>query len=397
MKQCPHCKGKHEETSCLFWLKAKAQTKIKSLALTDSLNGSAPAPFLGHYGYPNISVGILSLPEYSNSPWIYDAPKKWAEQSYNIEQIVDLRTSLLNSRIILNVKNNTKFLDLIQEVAMAKNNSAEVEIKLEKPPKLTNHLDPYSAPHGPKALLKKAELTNNPNISAKIEKVVYDTDLKAQEAINYLYKKNIEESALSRLLSVGILGIKKNRKLVPTRWAITAVDDQLGKQVISQIKENSLTEYQAFFGSYLGNYYLILLIPDMWSYELFEIFVPTNSVATDYEGVNGRTNYSEACTGGYYTVRLATAEKLKEIKKQASILVFRFITEEYTLPLGVWVTREATRKTMNQKPITFSSKELMIAYATALAKKKFSYDLSILLKKSWLLKNIQTQKRLVDF
>ncbi|MCH7783699.1 hypothetical protein IID62_11605, partial [candidate division KSB1 bacterium] len=44
-------------------------------------------------------------------------------------------------------------------------------------------------------------------------------------------------------------------------------------------------------------------------------------------------------------------KKLNEIKKQGSVLALRFITGDYTLPLGVWVTRESARKSMQSKPI----------------------------------------------
>ena len=90
-------------------------------------------------------------------------------------------------------------------------------------------------------------------------------------------------------------------------------------------------------------------------------------------------------------------EKLKEIKKQASVLALRFITDEYTMPLGVWCTREAARKAVANKAIEFSSKELLINYAKALIKKKFGYNVEYILKNSILLKNIKEQKKLQQF
>jgi len=108
-------------------------------------------------------------------------------------------------------------------------------------------------------------------------------------------------------------------------------------------------------------------------------------------------NYAENCAGGYYTVRLAISEKLMELRRQASVLALRFITDEYTLPLGVWVTREATRKAFQKRPTTFSSKELMMTYAKHLVKYKFGFDLELLLKRSWLLKETGKQQRLDKF
>jgi len=147
------------------------------------------------------------------------------------------------------------------------------------------------------------------------------------------------------------------------------------------------------------------MFPDIWSYELFETYIPNERTnirgsidfMTDYEDYKGRKNYADNCAGGYYSVKLAILEKLQSMKRQASVLTFRFITEEYSVPLGVWVTREATRKALGNKPIEFSSKELMLKYASAIVKKKFAYDADNLLKQSILLRNMKHQKKLAQF
>ena len=130
--------------------------------------------------------------------------------------------------------------------------------------------DSYVAPMGPHAAVDNIDITSNSKVHTKVDKVVDDIDLKSGEAMHYLYGHGFDENFLSRILSVGNLGVGKNRKLVPTRWSITAVDDTLGKDAIKEIKEHNSAEFSAYFGGYLGNYYLILMFPDVWSYELFE-------------------------------------------------------------------------------------------------------------------------------
>ncbi|MDD5087089.1 MAG: hypothetical protein PHV16_05040, partial [Candidatus Nanoarchaeia archaeon] len=177
------------------------------------------------------------------------------------------------------------------------------------------------------------------------------------------------------------------------------------KQLISEIKDFKTGDYLVFFGSYLGNYYLILCFPEPWSYELFETYMPKTSwnvdeninFMTDYESYYGRKTYAENCAGGYYAARLAIAEKLANMKRQSSVLALRFITGDYAVPLGVWVVREAARKAMNNRPIEFSSKELMLKYTEALIKKKFGYDANKILKNSILLKELKNQKKLNSF
>ena len=149
-----------------------------------------------------------------------------------------------------------------------------------------------------------------------------------------------------------------------------------------------------------------MFFPDVWGYELFETFankkenpwsVQGNSYATDYETFKGKKDYAEETAGGYYAARLPIMEYLKKKKRQSSVLVLRFITEEYWAPLGVWVCRESVRKALKSNPIEFDSREYMLKYAYALSKKKFGYDIEIMMKKSKILNIMKTQRKLTQF
>lgn len=403
---CVKCKGRKfcGRTICPIIAKSEAMFKVKELAKKDFF-GSSPAPFVGHYGYPYVNVGILSPPEIREDAWIFDAPRQWAKENFEIPSIVDYRSALINSRFKVLVKEKSdKFLELSQEIGMA-SKPVDVEINLEKKPFLKLDFTPELAPMGPKGKLKRARATENPKIHTKVDKVVSDTDLKSTDAMIYLYKNEFDENFLSRILSTGTLGFKKNRKLVPTRWSITCVDSTLGNNFVKKIKDYQVSDFQLYFGGYLGNYYVIMFFPEIWSYELFETYAPKASwntskdvqFATDYEPYEGRKVYAEECAGGFYATRIVLTEKLKQMKRQASVLALRFITEEYYVPLGVAIVREATRKAMNSKPITFPSKEAMINYTKTLVKDKFNMDVDKILKYSILLKNVRTQKKLFSF
>lgn len=383
--------------NCPICAKAYSQIKIKNLIVKENFSTEGIAPFIGRYGYPEINIGILAPPEETNETWLYDAPRYWSYKNFQIPKIVEFRSSLINSREKMSIRKRDNFLELNQEISMA-SEPVDMDINLKDKPKFRITYDSLMAPTGPYAELKKAKLTENPKIDTKVQKVHYDTDLKANDAMIYLYENNFDENFLSRILSVGNIGIKANRKLVPTRWSITATDDMLGKHLIKKIKDyNEINGYYAFFDGYLGNYYLMLCFPEVWSYELFETHISSPRFMTDYEPYSGRKYYAENTAGGYYTVRLAILEKLNEMKRQGSVLALRFITGDYTLPLGVWVTRESARKAMSSKPIEFSSKELMLEYARKLVKKKFGCDADIQLKQSILLKNIKHQPKLEKF
>ena len=370
--------------------------------------GSAPAPFIGRFGYPCVNIGILS-PQFVGDMSEYDSPRIWREHSAAIGEIATKRYGLVNSRTTWNIKDvhqgNGRFFDIVQEVGMAKK-AVDVEVSLTKPPTLSLTTEKEIIPFGPASMVRKARLTENTTVDSRVEKMVSDTDLKAAPALASLYKKGFEENTLSKLISVGNLGLKQNRKLVPTRWSITAVDDTIGKQLIAEIKDFPIGEYSCYFGGGWGNYYVLLFFPEIWSYELFETYLASDvnpwskrgyMYSTDYEEYNGRKTYADETAGGYYACRLPVLEKLKELKRQGTVLALRFITSEYNIPLGVWVCREATRKSLAEKPLIFASEDEMLSYAINLIQNRFQFDLHILLKESRLLKQKKQQAKLTDF
>ena len=379
-----------------------ALNRVKPRLPKEDFVSSAPSPFVGRFGYPDINLGILTTPEVSDSAWKYDAPKFWSENNFQIPELVGLRAELINSRFKVNVKKVDDVIYSVQEIALARR-PVDVEVHTDKPPKVLFRQDSFLAPTGAAADLKKFDITSNPKVLPVVQKFHYDTDCRSAEALSSLFRKGVDESALTRMLSVGAFGLKKNRKLVPTRWSITATDDTLGKDLLKKVRDFKESDHLSFFGGYLGNYYLILFFSGIWSFELFEMYVSQKDLSkgdvefsSDFEGFEGRKSYAESCAGGYYANRLGVLEKLSGMKRQAGVLALRFITDEYILPLGVWICRQSTRKALKNKPLEFASGELMLLYAEKLAKRKFGFDLKPLLARSKLLRTFK-QKRLSEF
>ncbi|OIO64760.1 hypothetical protein AUJ68_05300 [Candidatus Woesearchaeota archaeon CG1_02_57_44] len=367
---------------------------------SNHIDSVSPAPFVGHQGYPKVNVGLLSPPTLPDAPELLDAPREWAQRQYGISQVVNIRTSLVNARQRMDIgaANPSPTLQTAQEIALAFR-PPEVDIAIAKP-HLSHSFSQFAAPVGPTAEWKQADIGNT-RLDQALEQAYYDTDLLASDAIATLWHKGRDETQIARAMSVGTLGKGDARKLVPTRWSITAVDDTLGKQLLNDVRVlEHQKEHLAFFGSHLGNHYLVLLLPGSFCYELYEISVSKaygfGQYNTDFEPFEGRKSYAQNTVGGYYAARLSILEQLKAMNHQAGVLCLRFITDEYEAPLGVWVVREAARNAMQAAPLRFTERKLLFNYAQAVAQRKFSFDVSNILKDCLLLRQ-STQAKLSQF
>ncbi len=362
---------------------------------------SPPEIFVGRYGYPNINTGILSPQQYGDTE-SFSFPELWYKNNFNISEILDLRGKLIYSRFKTNIKSqNNRFKDLMKEISMA-DKHVDTEIFLKKIPKQDIKLNREIPIIGNPAPLQKARLESNPHIHKKVDYLVSDTDVKSKIAIQELYKSKIQASSIIKILSAGLLGIGTRRKMVPTRWSITATDDVISKFLLDKIRYYpEISEIQLFHGYYVGNHYEFLLLPDKFSFEVIETYFsgstwnPTNqiSLAKDYEGFNGRKKYASNVTGAYYTARLALCEYLEKIKRQASCFVMREERPEYNAPLGVGILRELSRNIFSKKPERFDN----ISDALKTSEKRLKLNVNLFKNNSWLLKEYGKQKRLSEF
>ena len=315
---------------------------------------SPPSVFIGSHNYPKVNTGVLS-PQQQTDSQLMDSPNKWYSENYSIEKVASLRTSLVNSKTRMNVKENDNFLENTREIAMAQK-PVDIEVNLSKRPKASIS-GGRAAPVSASGDISRFELGENPTVARKVEKAFYDTDLKAEKGVKELYSKGVDNYKIQQSLSTGMLGEEKNRELVPTRWSITATDDMISKKLRNRVKHYSqIDKIEYYQNSYVGNDFHVFLIPGKWEYELME-FKRSGSVwnsakntyiAQNYEPYSGRTSYAEQTAGAFYATRLGIMEYLNERKKQAKALVLRDVTPDYWAPLGVWVIRETVRNAFTE-------------------------------------------------
>ncbi len=326
-----------------------SRLRVKNLS-----GASPPSVFVGQHGYPKVKVGPMTPPLHGDTT-ILDSPEKWIGK--NIEEIASYRLSLV--RGVCNVNINTiseRYVESLQELAMA-NRPAESELLFDKIPaidieqKKNFGFDADSAPYGLIAPLKTFKTSSSLSVDRRIEDAFYDRDMLATQAVANLYHQGVEVSKINRILSMGMLGIQKNRKLVPTKWSISATDDIISSELTKEIESHqSIDFFEVYRYAHLGNHYSIILIPyNIWTFEMQEAWIDDNGnlgMGADFEDSIGGLNHHPSIAGAYFAARLSISEYLYKINRKAAVITLREIHPQYVIPVGVWQIREGIREAL---------------------------------------------------
>ncbi len=332
----------------------------RDLQATNLFGASPPSAFVGSWGYPKVLVGPLVPPVRGEDTSILDASESWL--SYELAEILRFRLSLVRgkaARRASEARMPDSILSTVQEAAMAAK-PVDTEMWFTKKPSLVSPFSARAPPSGPSADVSKIDLASNPSVPRRVDDLVSDTGVRAGEAVADLYDHGISQSQITRIFSVGLLGMKDRRKLVPTEWSITAVDDILAKQLADEVRAAPwISEFEVTSASGLANNVAILLFPQAFMFEALEAWnLGANPMpAHDHEFAGGRTRYPDQIAGAYHATRLPVLEALAARRRQAGAIVFMEVYEDW-VPLGVWRYRELARAALRKRPARFPSMDL---------------------------------------
>jgi len=352
---------------------------------------SRPFNLVCEHSYPNLYIGPGLYDDFSLAK--ESKPANWIKtQISKIEQERSKEIFSFKSCNKLDAYSPKNELLDIQLITQAED-TAELELELAK---RKNYIkDDITGISNYSYNINKLKVVSNIKVPAPIDRVVNDTDMKAIDGMVSLYNKLDDVYKIEQLLSVGLLGVRKNRVLVPTRWAITSVDDTIGRNIIDKIKQNTtIDKYELYHFEFYKNKFYIILIPMNWGFEQIEDGSSDNMTCIDFEINEPRKEYAYSVAGGYYASRLEIAKSLDNRKKMARVVVFRDIDMTYKSK-GVWVVRETVKETMTKQPILFDSIDNLLVYLDK--ELKIKHGSKFWSDKSNLLKDIKHQRRLSDF
>jgi DNA repair protein NreA len=386
---------------CPLLLRYHAFERTLPMVPGTELSGSSPPGlFVGRFGYPRVSFGPLLSPEHGSTE-LLDTPEQWVGRS--VAEVVGFRTGLIRGTSPIRVTDAEKPIPLLEELQLLglSAEAVESETRFRRPPRGHITLSDSAPPFGPSAPIEHLRLDIR-RVDPHLDRLSSDTAANARTAVTELYTRGVRVSRIQRAFSVGTLGRRGRRKLVPTRWSITAVDDVLSKENLNRVRQlPELGEILAYRLTALDNRWVIVLLPGIWRYESVEAWYPETLwnpspsqiiLMGDHEGHHGRTTYA-SIGGCYYAARLAASEALLRLGRQAGVVVLREVHPGEILPLGVWNVREHARAAFQEPPERLASH----AELSELLRSTFSIPLERWLAQSAVLHETRTQRRLDDW
>ena len=361
---CIQCRGAKllcGKSRCPILVRWDSMMKTAPMIDRFELDGaSPPGVFVGRFGYPKVFVGPLVPPIHGDTQ-ILDSPESWV--GHPMEDIVRFRSTLVRGmhRVhVQDVDRGGRIVDQTRELALG-TLPADVEVGFTRKPHSRVVLDDNVQPFGPSAPLGRLDI-GNLRVDPNLDRASSDTDLRAKEAVLDLFDHGLPVSKIQRAFSVGAFGLEKNRRFVPTRWSITAVDDAIGKDLRESVKTHPLiNEIRVYEAIGYDDRFLVVMLPRPWRYELIEAWYPNtlwNPIGRDivlfgdHEGFEGRTTYA-SIGGCYYAARLAIGEALDRERRQAATVILRETHPGYIMPVGVWNVREHVREALRRPPKLF--------------------------------------------
>lgn len=401
--RCAFCKGSKMlcgKDRCPVLARFYSTSRVR--ARTDRLDldgASPPSVFVGQFGYPKVFVGPM-IPPFHGDTSLLDTPERWV--GLPIEDIIEFRSTMVRGMHTVGVSDvdtSDKIVERTRELALARS-PPETVAEFSKKPYGRLTLDDDAEPFGPSAPLRKFDISNV-RFDQRLEKVFYDTDLLAKDAVVSLYSDGALISGIQRAFSVGAFGVGKRRKFVPTRWSITAVDSLLGLHMLETTKTYPcIGEYRVYETVSLDNRWAILMMPSSWRYELIEAWYPKTAwnpdseriaIMSDHEFFDGRKTYA-SIGGCYYSARMAVNELLQRERRQAGVCIMRESHPGYILPVGVWNVRENVRAALRSEPRRFSSINDALMHVSSV----MDIPMSRWIRNSAVLKDALYQRRIDD-
>lgn len=363
---CTRCKGYKRLCGlprCPILDKFRAQARVVSSISGEELQGYTPPSMLvGEQGYPRVNVYLLLPPGASmEESRLHEDPIGWSLSKTPLARIIEYRGGMVGAGLRVYARDPWMLYEKEISLAVASTRPVDTEARLKRMPLPRLRFDGLTKPLGPTAPARDVRVSGSPKLHSRLEKRIWDDTL-SSEAVVDLYRSGVDVYTIQRAFSAGLFGRLRNRRLVPTRWSITAVDDIISRDLRREIRDyNIVNDTMVFHTSYLGNRFTIIVMPGEGSFEWIEAWHPAGLWTAGartvtrfrlYEDPLGRATADD---GGFSAARMAVLEWMSRNRVRGDVVILREILPSYYAPVGNWHIRETVRRAMEAGPIASST------------------------------------------
>ncbi len=349
-------------------LKVIVKTYVKISSSSSFLGGSPPSGVVGEHNYPKVSIYVGVSPESSDDDIRFlEDPQKWWSLRLSLDDVVKLRSSLVS---IVQKNINVKSVDELasKEISLIEVSSRPVDCDVNVEKILDSRIlfDLKLLPLSVR-VLGRLKVCSNPKIDKSVEKIIHDYDMKARDAVIKLYEDGVDIYTIQRAFSFGLLGTRRFRKIVPTRWAITAVDRIITGYLRNKVKQLKIYDkYEIYQITFMNNRFTVIVLPGNIRILWLEFWYPRNGFNNRNPVLSLKIEEDlkgdvETMDGGFEAARMGILEALYRQGFQCRVIIVREILPEYYIGIGNWHIREDTRNVFNLQPLisTYNSNELL--------------------------------------
>ncbi len=307
--------------------------------------------------YPILQAGILASPDPIENLSIYDHPESW----YGLERdtILAMRRHLYSVVASINSREMQPrhLIDSLQTIALSVSPLA-IGVEVEGLPPRHLHSSGFQVPTGPVIRTRSLEILSKPEIS-HVAKKTSEKDIPAAEGIWRLFEYDYSLEQIARMLAVGLLGMQKNRRMMPMKNAFRVVIDAfINRTIMNLIDRPVVDEWRIFTDHYCGDHFVVLIRPGepRVDYVLFQQYDGEVSKGFSLDGpkypsTDGRTA-AYANSARFSAYRYLLRESIN-----AHVTIFHHSILRENRILGAWSARAGVSSALQKSPIVLSSPE----------------------------------------
>jgi hypothetical protein len=322
--------------------------------------------------YPMLEAGFLASNEPLEHLSIYDFPQVW--QGLDRDTIFSMRRHLYRFLLPVDARSMQPegVIRTLQEIALSVRPIAlRVEGESLRPRGL--QFRSGQLPSSNDVMIQSIELLSEPEISKVAERITQQ-DIPATEGIWRLLDYDYSLDQVVRLMSIGLLGRKKTRRILPTRSAYKATINAFIDRVVMELIESpSISSYEIHSGNLFGDQFFVLLHPGESRVDYLSLDVSGNKITRGF-AFEGLHQWSSDAKTSLYSdyARFSVYRKLMRRKERCHVTVFHLMKDPRNQLLGPWISRAGVDEALASESIKFDNRENAIQLLDTLLEPEFS-------------------------